>query len=269
MLSPLDFPQAVPSSMMDPRQSTTVPKVSKISAFTAPGALDCARASSRPMKTIADAPMPAEFISFLRVISSQAPCRLLYTSAMPYAGGMRFLVCGLVGVLAGCGLGEAVSPLIAAARDGNVDQIKRLAAMHVDLDEPGGVNHWTPLMNAIHKNQTAAVEVLLELGARPNMITANTSALIMAAGYGQLDNVQTLLRHGADPKLAVRPGVTALAAAVGGSRDADNYTAGKCQTDVVKLLLERDPSLLIPADSEAVQTAQKGGCTEVVALVTR
>jgi len=182
---------------------------------------------------------------------------------------MRFLVYALLAILAGCGLGEAISPLISASREGNVDQIKRLAAVRVDLNEPGGVNHWTPLMHAIHKNQAGAVEALLEAGAQVNAVSGNTTALIMAAGYGQTDIVRILLSHGADPKLAVRPGVTALAAAVGGSRDIDNATAGKCQTDVVKMLLEREPSLLIPPDSEAVQTAQKGGCTEVVALVTR
>jgi hypothetical protein len=188
---------------------------------------------------------------------------------MPYAGLMRLVVWALVAMLTGCGLGEAVSPLISAAREGNVDRIKSLAAVHVNLDEPGGVNHWTPLMHAIHKNQAAAVEALLEAGARVNVVSGNTTALIMAAGYGQSEIVRILLSHGGDPKLAVRPGVTALAAAVGGSRDIDNYTAGKCQTDTVKMLLERDPSLLIPSDSDAVQTAQKGGCAKVVALVTK
>jgi hypothetical protein len=182
---------------------------------------------------------------------------------------MRFLACALLALLVGCGLGEAVSPLISAARDGDVETVKRLAAARVDLDEPGGVNHWTPLMHAIHKNQAGAVEALLEAGAHVNAVSGNTTALILAAGYGQADIVRILLTHGADPKLAARPGETALAAAVGGSRDIDNNTAGKCQTDTVKLLLERDATLLIPGDSEAVQTAQKAGCTEVVALVTR
>lgn len=182
---------------------------------------------------------------------------------------MRWVACGLLAVLTGCGLGEAVSPLIAAARAGDIEKIKRLAAAHVDLDEPGGGNHWTPLMHAIHKHQAGAVEALLIAGAHVNAVSGNTTALIMASGYGQADIVKLLLDHGADPKLAVRPGVTALAAAVGGSNDPDNHTAGTCQTNTVKLLLDRDSSLLIPGDSDAVETARKGGCTDVVALVTR
>src|SRR5580704_1204571 len=58
---PLVFPQAVPSSMIDPRQSTTVPKVSKTSAFTG-GGDPCAR------KANAAAPIPADITIFLRVM---------------------------------------------------------------------------------------------------------------------------------------------------------------------------------------------------------
>ena len=46
-------------------------------------------------------------------------------------------------------------------------------------------------------------------------------------------------------------------------------TTGKCQTETVKELLGDDPGRLIPGDSEAVQMAKPGGCTEVVALVSR
>ena len=171
---------------------------------------------------------------------------------------------------ASCGwMGEAVSPVAAAARAGDTGEIQRLARAGGDVNAPSGVNHWTPLMHAIHKNQPASVEALLDAGAIVNAVSGNTTALIMAAGYGQTDTVRILLKRGADPRLSPRPGVTALAAAVGGTRDADDYTAGKCQTDTVKALLERDPALLIPGDSDAVQTAQKGGCIEVVAMVTK
>src|SRR5580658_8696859 len=59
---PLVFSQALPSSTIDPRQSTTVPNVSKTSAFTGG---TCARASSPPRKATA---IPAAFKTCLRVM---------------------------------------------------------------------------------------------------------------------------------------------------------------------------------------------------------
>jgi ankyrin repeat protein len=159
-------------------------------------------------------------------------------------------------------MGGGVSPLIGAARSGDVDQIKQLVASGADVNGPGGVNHWTPLMHAIHKNQAGSVTALLAAGADPNAVSGRTTALIMAAGYGQADIVRILLEHGANP------GAEALAAAVGGTTDIDDNTAGKCQTGAVKALMEKEPSLRLAGDSEAVQTARRGGCTEVLALVT-
>src|SRR5580692_10285980 len=150
---------------------------------------------------------------------------------------MKLLACALLLLPAGCSkLGEALSPLATYARAGDVAQIKRLAAAGADVNAPSGVNHWTPLMHAIQKNQAGSVDALLEAGASVNAASGNTTALIMAAGDGQTEIVQSLLKHGADPRLATGPGATALAAAVGG-------TAGSCQTATVKVLLEHDPSL--------------------------
>jgi hypothetical protein len=62
----LVFSHAWPSSTIDPRQSTTVPKVSKTNAFTTG-----ARADSWPLalQASAAAPMPALFTNCRRVIS--------------------------------------------------------------------------------------------------------------------------------------------------------------------------------------------------------
>src|SRR5258708_4750343 len=51
MVSPLAFPQEEPSAMIDPRQSTTEPKVSKTSAFTPPFLDCCARTYRAPIIT--------------------------------------------------------------------------------------------------------------------------------------------------------------------------------------------------------------------------
>ncbi len=52
--------------MIEPRQSTTVPKVSKTRAFTEGS---CATALSIPCKAIAAMPIPPDFSSRLRVIA--------------------------------------------------------------------------------------------------------------------------------------------------------------------------------------------------------
>jgi ankyrin repeat protein len=175
---------------------------------------------------------------------------------------VRFLTLSLVLALTGCGrISRPISPLIEATRAGDTAQIKQLAAAGASLNAPGGVNNWTPLMHAIHKNQAAAVQALLEAGADPNVVSGRTTALIMAAGYEQADIVRILVDHGAIPT------TDALTAAVGGTTDFDDYTAGKCQTDTVKALLAKDAKLTLPADSEAAKIAQHAGCTEVLALV--
>ena len=86
--------------------------------------------------------------------------------------------------------------LVAAARAGNAEAIPKLAAADANLDRPSGVNEWTPLQHAVHKNQLSAVKALLASGASPQ------SGLIMAAGYGQADIVKALLEAGANPALA-------------------------------------------------------------------
>src|SRR5262245_37231616 len=75
---------------------------------------------------------------------------------------------------AGCGIVHEMitdnlnEELVYQVRRGDVAQVAKLAAMGVDLDVPEGVNNWTPLQHAIHKQQTDSVRVLLEWGAQPD-----------------------------------------------------------------------------------------------------
>ncbi len=126
--------------------------------------------------------------------------------------------------------------LVAAARAGNAEAIPKLAAADANLDRPSGVNEWTPLQHAVHKNQLSAVKALLASGASPQ------SGLIMAAGYGQADIVKALLEAGANPALAGPKG-NALDAALSGTGDIDRWTLGDCQTATVAALRERNPTL--------------------------
>jgi hypothetical protein len=182
---------------------------------------------------------------------------------------MKLMMLGAL-LLAGCGfLSGPISPLISAARSGDVTKIRELAAAGTDLNAPGGVNGWTPLMHAVHTNQPGCVRVLLDKGAGANLRAGGTTALIMAAGYGYTDIVEILLKHGADARATARNGSTALEAALEGSPDMDHNTQGQCQTATVKAIVESDRTLRLGEDSAAMRAARKGGCTEALAMLAQ
>lgn len=57
----------------------------------------------------------------------------------------------------------------------------------------------TPLMLAAGNGMLDVMRLLIDRGARPNVVTPEGSALTMAAGAGQLEAVRALLAVGADP----------------------------------------------------------------------
>ena len=130
--------------------------------------------------------------------------------------------------------------LIWAARTGSVAAIPVLVRHGANPNGTSGVNDWNVLMHAIHKEQAAAVCALLDAGADPNARAAGGSPLTMAAGYGDAGMVRTLLVRGA------KPDQQTLRQAVLGVRDIDNGRTGKCQTETVRLLVDRDRSLVTP-----------------------
>ena len=135
-----------------------------------------------------------------------------------------------------------VSPLAGAARRGDLEAIRTLTRGGADPNEPSGVNHWTPMMHAIHKNQREAAFALVDNGADINRACCGgMTPLMMAAGYGQEDLVLGLLERGADPRRRSGDGATALDWAITGMPDIDEFTIGKCQTGTVKALLEKAP----------------------------
>jgi ankyrin repeat protein len=170
----------------------------------------------------------------------------------------------------GCYLAFPVTPLAAAARAGDLKEIDRLAAAGANLDEGSGVNGWPPVIHAIHKGQTAALAHLLELGASISGRTGRT-ALLMASGYGSEPMVRVLLSRGADPRDDGVSGSRVLVEAVRGSADLDyHWTGCQPQTDVVRVLLTKDPALRLGAAGEAQSArarAQQRGCRELLKLV--
>ena len=176
---------------------------------------------------------------------------------------------------------QGATALVPAARGG------RVGVLTILLEAGGNPNRldgrlgrnparrgWTPLVHAVHTNQTGAVQTLLDFGADPNLpARGGDTPLVMAAGYGRIGLVELLLAHGANPALQPeRGGPTPLAAAVMGSVDIDRFTIGKCQTETVKALLAHAPQLRLGDgfwDHMAIRFARWSNCTEVLALLSQ
>jgi ankyrin repeat protein len=184
-----------------------------------------------------------------------------------------FPVLALALAACGCGLSRIgeTTPLIEAARAGDIPHLEKLLAGGADPNQRAGVNDWTPLMHAIHKGQKDSVRVLLRHDADVNAKTGNGgTALIEAAGYGYSEIVAMLLEARAKPDVRDKDGYTALNAATGGVPDIDRLTVGHCQTETVRVLLQHAPQLRLQhtlADDMALRVAKFAGCSEIVKLV--
>jgi ankyrin repeat protein len=169
----------------------------------------------------------------------------------------------------------AFPPLHVAARHGNVEAIQALLKQGAAVDQRHGSNAWTPLQHAVHKRQKAAVLALLRAGADAN--GSDGYPLVMAAGYGDTEIVRALLAHRADPMRYPRPRAqSALWAAVGGGAIldiTDGPPFGSCFPDVVKVLVERAPSLELVEDAPMTRLVRFLGrsdaCTEAFATIER
>lgn len=151
------------------------------------------------------------------------------------------------------------APLFEAARAGDVDKIRSLVAQGANPNQrDNAVNNWTPLLHAVHKHQLGSVAALIDLGANPNGTDPNgTTALMMAAGYGQTDMVQLLLRRGANPRLEGPDGVRAIDLAVAGVPDIDAFTLFRCQEETVDVLRAADPTVHINAKAAMWSRAKR------------
>jgi hypothetical protein len=187
---------------------------------------------------------------------------------------MRLGILACAVVLAGCGR-EPDTPLIRAARNGDVEVLRALLAAGADPDLADTTgNHWTPLMHAIHKDHAGATRLLLDAGADANHRgDGGVTPLIMAAAYGNVDIVNLLLAHGADPAARARGGITALSNAAGGGAlfdITDGPPFGACHVETVRALLARDPSLRLqgPIGGLLTRWLRRGRqCDEVAALL--
>jgi ankyrin repeat protein len=180
-------------------------------------------------------------------------------------------------VIGGCNDQPPGSPLILAARAGELDTIERLLDAGADLNQHGPTgDDWdaTPLQHAILARQPGAVRLLLERGADPNRVAGAKAhaPLLLAAGDTDPTFVNLLLAHGADPTVEDADGVTPLARAVsaGTLHGPDRPMFGGCRADTVRALLAHDPALRLKpneAASDAIWWARFQGCADVLGLI--
>ncbi|HZP47259.1 MAG TPA: ankyrin repeat domain-containing protein [Vicinamibacterales bacterium] len=186
----------------------------------------------------------------------------------------RFALClgmALASVASACA-GRGLTPLMAAARAGDVAEMRRLLDAGADPYARDLTNGWTALFHAIHTRQPEAVRLLLDRGVSPNQGARATTALMLAAMDPDPAMVELLLARGADPHRRGMWGATALTCAVSGGAlaDIDRPLLGGCHPATVRALLAHDPTLRLPdsfAGREARFWARLHDCREVLALI--
>ena len=162
---------------------------------------------------------------------------------------------------------HGMTPLASAARNGRVEAIDLLLARGADLHRGCGVNGWTPLQHALHKNQPAAAQRLIAAYGAPS--AELDDALFMAAGYAQTELVAALLKRGADPNKDFGDGANALSNAVAGAFDIDySFRGCEAHTETVRALLAaRAPTLHGSGGAAARRAAERRGCTGMLELL--
>ncbi len=222
-----------------------------------------------------------------------------------------FALIGLVGILALSGSAacaqtpptpielSAYRGLYAAAAQGSVDDIRRLAQMGADLNARDG-NGRTPLHVAAFQGHGSVAQALIAAGADPGLLdNQRYDAVTIAAVRDDVPMLRVLLAAGASAKLvtSVYDGTALIAAAhlghdgivrelirAGAPLDHVNnlgWTAlieavvlgdgGTRHTETVRALLEAgaDPRISDRNGSTPLQLAQARGYTGIVSLLQR
>ena len=131
--------------------------------------------------------------------------------------------------LTGC----TMTPLISAAREGDVVRINKLLNEGAKIDEPN-IGKWsaTPLFWSLFHCEYEAAEFLLNKGANANIPDSyGATPLIMAVSWCpnvDVSFVEHLIQKGADVNFADADGVTSL-----------HYAISSGSDDVARLLIEK------------------------------
>jgi len=153
------------------------------------------------------------------------------------------------------------TPLLFAARVGDVESARLLIAAGADVNDalPDGVS---AVVLAAHSGHGALGALLLEKGANPNAAEAGYSALHAAVDRSDVNLVQALLRHGANPDIRLVKGTPAR-------RDSNDFQLASRLIGSTPYLLaakfvEVDIMRALSAGGADVQTAMPDGTTALM-----
>ncbi len=104
---------------------------------------------------------------------------------------------------------QGMTPLLLAARAGQVEELHKALSLGASVDEKSAYG-WTALMFAAWKGHEDVIEILLDAGANPNLVSERvakntqaplleTTALAQALENGHLSIARVLLARGATP----------------------------------------------------------------------
>jgi len=110
-----------------------------------------------------------------------------------------FLGMALAAAGSACRDRRDITPLMAAARTGDLAEMRRLLDAGADPNARDALNGWTPLYHAIHKGQLDAVRLLLERGVNPNQGARRNTTVRFARQNGQPAIADLLVAYGARP----------------------------------------------------------------------
>jgi ankyrin repeat protein len=158
------------------------------------------------------------------------------------------------------GDGEPRSPLVAAARNGNLEIAQLIVAADGDA-EYNAAGDESPLMAASHGGHLNLVKLLMENGADANRkVGGDGTALLVASGGGHLNTVRYLVGLGADVNATVRGDGSALINAVRNRK-----------IEIAEILLEAgaDPYLEVPGDEYPMFHARSSKNQEMIDLLKK
>jgi len=119
----------------------------------------------------------------------------------------------LVAVVASQNAIAAVPGVVAAARAGDLDAVRKQLSAGADVNVPEA-DGTSALLWAAYQSSPELVQALLKAGADVNAANSfGVTALLQSARYGDADTMSALLKAGADIKKAEREGETPLMAA--------------------------------------------------------